>query len=133
MPPICVGLFLPQPSLDYIVFTTNFPLKPFIYVGSMASGNVINKIDLSEYTNGKPKLFECLHNDYIMGSGMGNLLLWKPNEIRRSGKPERVWRNIEGEEIIDVLMIYELDALITLTKSFMKIWDFSTLIDIKES
>ena len=68
-----------------------------------------------------------------MGSGMGNLLLWKPNEIRRSGKPERVWRNIEGEEIIDVLMIYELDALITLTKSFMKIWDFSTLIDIKES
>ena len=133
MPSVCAGLFLPQPILDYMVLTTHFPLNPFIYVVSIVSGNLINKIDMSEYTNGKPKIFSSPQNDYIIGNGMGNLLLWKPKKIKHSGKPERVWRNIEGEEIIDVLMIYELDVLLTLTKGFLKIWDFSTLLDIKES
>lgn len=41
--------------------------------------------------------------------------------------------NIDNEEIIDVVVIYEMQAILTLTKSYLKIWDLLTLMDIKES
>ena len=89
-------MFIPQPTLNYVVFATHFPVKPSIYLASIMSGNLIRSIDLSAYSTKSPKIFTCHQNDYVFGVSSGSMMLWSSKSIL-SEQPMRVWMNIDHE------------------------------------
>lgn len=94
----------------------------------MLNGELLNSCDLGLWTTAIPKICLCERNGYAFFLADRSVSLWSPVSLAvGAGKelvPVKNWVNLESSEIIDLVAIYELSTILTLTNDCIKIWDF---------